>query len=331
MVNKVSSEKRKTLDNSNVTQQTFNHKEYLHAYCFSWKLVHPKYWGVWLLIGLLWSITRLPLSWLNKIGVLLGRLLYRLGGRRLNIARTNLKLCFPHLSEEERESLLKCHLEAVGFAFIEPGIAWWASDKKIATLYTIDGVNEIKQLLSQEQGVLLCGLHMTSVEMVARVLGQQTPYNLLYRVHDNPVFEYVSGVARQKYRAKFIPRKQVKDLLHFLNKGELGIILPDNDMGLKRSVFVPFFGVQAATITSPTDFARQTGAKVAMIFYHRDKQGVYHIKCTQPIEAFPSKDPVADTAKINSLIEGYISQHPEQYIWLHRRFKNRPSGEAKIY
>ncbi|WP_163832442.1 LpxL/LpxP family Kdo(2)-lipid IV(A) lauroyl/palmitoleoyl acyltransferase [Spartinivicinus ruber] len=315
----------------NQFEQPVNQKEYLHGYSFKWPLAHPKYWGIWLVIGILWLLAKLPLSWLNKIGILLGRLLYKIGGRRLNIARKNLALCFPELSPKQREQLLKRHLEAVGFAIIEPGLVWWSSEEKIKQLYTIEGVDNIRALLAQGQGVLLCGLHMTSVEMVARAFGQQVSYNLLYRVHDNPVYEYVSGKSRQKYQARFIPRKKVKDLLYFLQKGELGIILPDNDMGLKRSVFVPFFGVQAATITSPTDFARQTGVKVAMILYHRDQQGRYHIKCTLPMDDFPSEDPVADTAKINTLIEGHIKQHPEQYLWLHRRFKNRPAGEAKIY
>ncbi|MCX4028087.1 LpxL/LpxP family Kdo(2)-lipid IV(A) lauroyl/palmitoleoyl acyltransferase [Endozoicomonas sp. SM1973] len=319
------------MNNYNQLEQTVRQKAYLHDYTFNWQLAHPKYWGIWLLMGVLWILAKFPLSWLNNIGRLLGRLLYKIGGRRLNIARKNLELCFPSLTQQQRESLLKCHLEAVGFALIEPGLAWWSSEEKIKHLCTVEGAEDIKQLLDQGQGVLLCGLHMTSVEMVARALGLQVPYNLLYRVHDNPVYEYVSGKCRQKYQARFIPRKQVKDLLYFLQKGELGVILPDNDMGLKRSIFVPFFGVPAATITSPTDFAKQTGAKVAMIFYSRDQQGRYHIKCSSPLNSFPSEDAVADMARINSLIEGYIKQHPEQYLWLHRRFKNRPAGEAKIY
>ncbi len=311
----------------------YEERMYTKAYRFQGAFLHPRYWGLWLLIGTLWLIGRLPMAWIVKIGRKIGRLLMKIGGSRVKVTRRNLELCFPELSESEREALLVRNFEAIGVALLEPGVAWFASSRRIRRISRVEGLENIRRHIDKGQGILFCCMHMSCVEMVCRIAAEYLPFNLMYRVHDNPLYEYISNVRRQSYpyKGRYIPRKQVKDLLHFMSKGEMGIILPDQDMGKKRSLFVPFFGQTAATIPSVSDFARLSNARVIMANYYLDENNQYVLSFSQPLENFPSEDNVADTTLINQLIEERIRQHPEQYLWQHRRFKTRPPGEPSLY
>ena len=306
---------------------------YTKDYRFQGAFLHPRYWSLWLLIGSLWLIGRLPLTLILKIGRKIGRLFLKIGGSRVKVARRNLMLCFPELSETEREALLIRNFEAIGVALLEPGVAWFSGSKRIRRIHRVEGLENIRHHIAKGRGILCCCMHMSCVEMASRIIAEYLPFNVLYRVHDNPLYEYISNVCRQSYpyNGRYIPRKQVKDILHFMNKGEVGLILPDQDMGKKHSLFVPFFGQTAATIPSVSDFARLSNARVVMLSYYLDKNNQYVLACSQPLENFPTEDNVADTTRINQLIEGYIRQHPEQYLWQHRRFKTRPPGEPSLY
>lgn len=312
----------------------YEKRMYTKAYRFQRAFLHPRYWGIWLLIGVLWLIGRLPMNWIVKIGRKIGRLFLKTGSRRVRITRRNLELCFPELTETEREALLVRNFEAIGIALLEPGIAWFASSRRIRRISRVEGLEHIRPPhVDKGQGVLLCGLHMSCTEMACRIVAEYLPFNLIYRVHDNPLQEYICGVRRQSYphKGRYIPRKQVKDLLYFMSKGETGAILPDQDMGKKRSLFVPFFGQAAATVPSVSDFARLSNARVIMLSYYLDENNQYILRLSQPLKNFPGKDNVADTIRINQLIEECIRQHPEQYLWQHRRFKTRPPGESSVY
>ena len=273
------------------------------------------------------------MSWIVKIGRKIGRLFLSIGGSRVKVARRNLELCFPNLSETAREALLVRNFETLGVALLEPGIAWFSSSRRIRGISRVEGLENIHRHIDKRQSVLVCGIHMSCVEMACRMISEYLPFNLLYRVHDNPLYEYISNIRRLSYpyKGRYIPRKKVKDLLHFMNKGELGIILPDQDMGKKRSLFVPFFGKTAATIPSVSDFSRQSNARVIMANYYMDQNNQYVLTFSQPLENFPTEDNLADTTRVTQLIEEYIRQHPEQYIWQHRRFKTRPPGEPSLY
>ncbi|RRJ85382.1 lysophospholipid acyltransferase family protein [Aestuariirhabdus litorea] len=309
------------------------HQDYLHSYRFQWRFLLPNYWGVWLLFTLLFIIGRLPLPALIGLGKLIGRLFYRIGGSRLRITQTNIRLCFPELTAEEQEQLIRKNYEALGFALLEPGLIWWCSLGRLKRISRVSGYEEhIKPLLARGKGVILFGVHMTCIEAIARLAGVSgVAYNILYRVHDNALYEYLTGVMRRRTLGRFIPRKEVKSMLRFVNQGEIGIILPDQDMGRKRSIWTPFFGIPAATIPVTSDYAQQTGATVAMIQYYRDERGHYVLDFSPPLDNFPTGNLEADTLRVNGMIEGFIRQHPEQYLWQHRRFKHRPEGEAKLY
>ncbi|CAM3588164.1 LpxL/LpxP family Kdo(2)-lipid IV(A) lauroyl/palmitoleoyl acyltransferase [Parendozoicomonas haliclonae] len=312
----------------------FQERAYTHSYRFQLSYLHPRHWGLWLLILFLFLVGRLPFSWVLAIGRGIGRLFMKIGGSRVKVTRRNLELCFPEKSSEERERILVQNFEAIGIALVEPGVAWFSSSKRIARLTSFHGLERFQEIQESGQGVLVSCLHMTCVEMACRIASEHTSFNILYRVHDNPVYEYVSGVMRNRYpyKSRFIPRKQVKDLLHFMEQGEIGIILPDQDMGKKRSLFVPYFGIPAATIPSVSDFARLSNAKVSMGTFWLDYEcNRYTVDFAKPMVNFPTDDTWEDTCRINKLTEDFIRQHPEQYLWQHRRFKTRPEGEESLY
>ncbi|WP_196221244.1 LpxL/LpxP family Kdo(2)-lipid IV(A) lauroyl/palmitoleoyl acyltransferase [Sansalvadorimonas verongulae] len=311
----------------------FDEREYTAKYRFKLSYLHPRHWGLWLLIVFLFVVGRLPFPWVLAIGRRIGRLFMRMGGSRVKVTRKNLELCFPEKPAEEREELLLKNFESIGIALLEPGVAWFSSRKRIERIGEFIGLSHVLNIQKNGHGVLVSALHMTCVEMACRIASEHLSFNILYRVHDNPVYEYVSSVCRNRYKHKsrYIPRKQVKDLLYFIKKGEVGIILPDQDMGRKRSHFIPFFGIDAATIPSTSDFARLADAKVVTGSYFLREDNRYMVEFSKPLDNFPTEDSFADTSRICSLTESLIRQHPDQYLWQHRRFKTRPEGEPSLY
>ncbi len=311
----------------------FDKREYTSSYSFKLAYLHPRHWLLWLLVLMLFLIGRLPFTWVLALGRRIGRLFLKLGGTRVQITRRNLELCFSDKSSEEREQILVKNFEAIGIALLEPGVAWFSSKKRIDRLSLFTGLEHVKNVQKNGQGVLLNCLHMTCIEMACRILSEHTSFNILYRVHDNPVFEYVSGVCRNRYshKSRYIPRKQVKDLLHFLKDGEIGIILADQDMGKNRSLFVPFFGIDAATVTSASDFSRLSNSRIMSATCFLDENNYYHLDLSKPLENFPTDDRKNDTMLVTKLTEDFIREHPEQYLWQHRRFKTRPDGEPSLY
>ena len=310
----------------------FEERQYTSAYKFQSALLHPKHWPLWGLMALLFLVGRLPFDWVVKLGRMVGRLFMKLGGSRVAVTRRNLELCFPEKTPEEREQLLCKNFEAIGIACFEPGVAWFSSSKRIAKLGTETGLADIISTINSGQGVLISALHMTTIEMACRLISEQCSFNILYRVHNNPVYEYVSNRCRISYRHKsrFIPRKQVRDIVHFMSQGEIGIILPDQDMGRGRSIFLPFFGIPAATITSTSDFSRLSDSAVFFTTAYLDENNRY-VMISKRVENFPTSDSIEDTKRIVQLTEQAILNNPDQYLWQHRRFKTRPEGEPSLY
>ncbi|WP_461538845.1 LpxL/LpxP family Kdo(2)-lipid IV(A) lauroyl/palmitoleoyl acyltransferase [Spongorhabdus nitratireducens] len=304
---------------------------YIESGSFELQFLHPRYWALWILIGLMWIIGRLPFPWIARIGRALGRLLMKVGGSRVRTTRTNIQRCFPELSEQEQEALIRCNFETVGIALLEPGIAWFSRESRIPKLGRIEGYEHLSRLMEQGKPVLLNGLHNTCVEMALRLFGTHCGLTGLYRRHNNPLFEYISTKYRTRGRNNLIHRKEVKRLLDCMREGEPSFILADQDFGPKRSLFVDFFGIPAATVASPSDFARQTGATVLMMDYYLDENDQYVIRLHPPLENFPTDSLEADTRRCNEWLECVIREHPEQYLWQHRRFKTRPEGEPAIY
>jgi len=300
--------------------------KYKRAYIWRWSYLQPKHWPVWILLGFVWVLGRLPITAYVWTGKALGRLLMKVLRKRKAIALKNIQLCFPELSEQEREHFVKKNFEYAGIALLEPGLMWFSRPNRIKKLYRIEGLERFEYLRKQGHTILLCGLHMQCLEAMGRILGEHITTNHLYRVNDNPVYEYMSGKKRSAYSSmsRLVSRKNIRDFLFFMKKGQTGSIIPDHDLGRKSSVFVPFFGHQTATVPSISVCAAITRAKVVMIDYFFDdcaKQYVFRIGSA--LENFPTKNREVDTSYINQLIEEKVREHPEQYLWMHRRFKTR--------
>jgi KDO2-lipid IV(A) lauroyltransferase len=283
-------------------------------------------------LGLLWCTTRLPFALQLAIGRGLGRLAWLLAPDRRQIALTNLTLCFPELTAVQRRRLLADHFASLGIALIETAMSWWAPARRLAPLVSIRGLEHLQDALQSGRTVILLSAHFTTLEIGGRLLSLYTPFHVLYRTHKNPVIEAVMQRARTRLYEKAIPRGDLLAMLRSLKQQRPVWYAPDQDFGAGNSVFVPFFGVPAATLTATSRLARAAGACVIPFFPVRlpGTRG-YELHLLPALQDFPGDDIEQDTVRITGVIENHIRLHPEQYLWVHRRFKTRPPGESPLY
>jgi Kdo2-lipid IVA lauroyltransferase/acyltransferase len=286
----------------------------------------------WLAAGLLWGVTRLPFVWQLAIGRMLGRVSLALAKDRRGIALTNLALCFPELTEGERRRLLEAHFASLGIGLVETALSWWGSDRRLRKLATLTGLEHLQAALRQGRGAILLSAHFTTLEIGGRLLSLHAPFHVLYRSHKNPVIETLQRRARRRRFEKAIPREDLRGMLASLKRNRPVWYASDQDFGRDNSVFVPFFGVPAATLTATSRLARVSGAPVVPFFQRRlpGARG-YELTLLPALQGFPGNDIEQDTRRLTNLIEARIRQQPEQYLWVHRRFKTRPPGEPPVY
>jgi KDO2-lipid IV(A) lauroyltransferase len=297
------------------------------------KALHPRYWPVWLGIAILRIMVFLPFRIQFATGASLGRLLYRYGRRRRHIASVNLALCFPDLSDAEREKILVQHFESLGIALFEAGLAWWASNKRLEKLVSgISGLEHVRAALASGRGVIMLTAHFTCLEIGGRLFGIYLPFQALYRTHENPALQYLIQKYRNMHLGKAIPRENIRAMLKTLKDGKAVWYLQDQNFGHKNKVFVPFFGVEAATTPATSRMARFSNAVVIPCFARRNEDySGYQLTILPPLDDFPGEDDVQDTARIARIIEQEVRKSPAQYLWSHRRFKDRPEGQDSFY
>ncbi len=294
--------------------------------------LHPRFWPLWLGMGLLWLVVQLPYRWLVVLGRGLGGLMYHLAGSRRRIAARNLELCFPELSVGERQRLLRENFASTGMTFFEMAISWWWPVERLKRLGTVEGLEHLRQAEADGQGVILMALHFTTLEMGGALLCMQQDMYGMYRAHKNPLFDFIQRHGREQRLLGAIERDDVRGMLKVLRAGGVVWYAPDQDYGAQRSLFVPLFGVQAATVTATSKFARLGRARVVPFTQTRLADGSgYKVTVHPALADFPGDSEEADCLRINQWIEQAIRQQPEQYLWAHRRFKTRPAGEPKLY
>jgi KDO2-lipid IV(A) lauroyltransferase len=296
--------------------------------------LHPRYWLLWLGFALLWLLAQLPYSVLLLLGRGLGRVMLRVATSRRHIVTRNLELCFPELSPAQREQLLRRNFESTAIAFFEMAMSWWWPKARLRKLAHVEGLEHLQQAQAAGQGVILMAVHFTTLEIGASLLGQLHTIDGMYREHDNPLFDYVQRHSRERHNldATAVERDDVRGMLKVLRAGRAIWYAPDQDYGRKQSIFVPLFGVMAATVTATTKFARLGRALVVPFTQERLADGSgYRLVIHPPLENFPGESEEADCLRINQWVESVVSANPAQYLWAHRRFKTRPEGEAKLY
>lgn len=279
---------------------------------------------------LVWLLRLLPLPLLRPAGRAVGLAMYRFARQRRRIAHTNLQLCFPHWSEAQRRQTVRRLFAASGAGLLERGILWWSSPARVRRLVRLEGEEHLEAL--QGRPVILLAPHFVGLDMGGVRLTLDRRVASVYGPQRNPVINRLLVHGRTRFgNVNLISRKDgVRPIVAALRDGWPLYYLPDQDLGPKNAVFVPFFGVPAATVTALPRIAKMARATVVPFVTRQTPDG-YVARFYPAWENYPSGDVEADTARMNAFIESVVREMPEQYYWLHRRFKTRPPGEPKLY
>ena len=293
--------------------------------------LHPKYWPTWLVVAVLYLISLLPYNFQQKLGEWIGKLFYRLGGTRRKIVEKNIAACFLELSPEEQRKLVLDSLIANAKGYIECTVGWWRPMDRFHQSLQVHGLEHLREAERRGKGILLLGGHFSILDFAGPLISRVLEFNYMYRPHNNPLFNAVIERSRQRFMNRSFTKKQLHDMIAFIKQGNLVWYGFDQDFGRRNTVFAPFFGVPAATLTTPAWIARRTGATVLMVSQFREGNGVYSLYFSPIFENYPTDDEIENATRINAQLEAEIRRDPDQYLWLHRRFKTRPPGEPNFY
>ncbi|MCW9013637.1 MAG: lipid A biosynthesis lauroyl acyltransferase [Gammaproteobacteria bacterium] len=291
----------------------------------------PRHWPTWLGLALMRLMAKLPLPWIVVCGKLLGQVLYIALPSRRKIGEINLRIAFPDLSDKKIRQLNKICIKNIGVAAFELGLSWWEHER-LLNLCEIEGLENLHQALEKNKGVIILTAHFTCLEIGGPVLNHHVPFQVMYKKIKNKLFDAFMRYHRSRLYKAVVNSNKPITLVKGLKKGYAAWYAPDQDFGSKETVFVPFFGVDATALTAPARFAKISGAPVVPYFIKRKAAGQgYTLTILPALENFPTDDNKADAIRINQTIEALIMQNPEQYLWVHKRYKNRPAGVAPIY
>jgi KDO2-lipid IV(A) lauroyltransferase len=287
-----------------------------------------------LLLAIMWILHWLPLPLLALPGRALGLALYVLVRERRQVALTNLGLCFPHLSRAEKSALARRHFAAFGRSILELGLWWWASPQRIRRLVRLEGAEKLAAY--RDKPVILLVPHFVGIDAGWIRLAQEHGLVAIYTHQKNRVFEAAMNDGRLRFGNCALASRQegTRRALKAMKEGRFFHYSPDMDYGPKESVFVPFFGVQTATITGLARLAKLTGATVIPVVTRMTSRGWqtrYVASVGDPWADFPEQDEEASARRLNAFLEAEVLKSPEQYYWLHKRFKTRPPGEQGVY
>ena len=285
-----------------------------------------------LLLGLMWLLHWLPLPVLGRIGEAIGSLLFATMRSRRHITLTNLRLCLPHLPDAERRMIAKRHFQSYARSVLERGILWWASEARLKRLIVTEPGVPLEAFQSGPV-ILLCP-HFVCLDVAGVAIAMEASACSIYVRQGTRVFDKALRKGRERFRPVRIFTRQegVKPIIRAMREGLPFFMLPDMDFGMHDAEFVPFFGVQAATLTAPARIASLTRAKVIPVIatFLPNYQG-WKIKFYPAWENYPGDDILAATRRMNAFIEERVLEAPAEYFWTHKRFKTRPSGEPNLY
>ncbi len=297
-----------------------------------WQLVKPNNW-LWLPLFLfLRAIVALPYRYQYRFGLKLGHLLQKIDRKGVHTTRVNSTLAFPELGLEERNAFIKANYESVGLSLIETATAWFCSPKRFQTLLTFEGEEHLQAAIASERGVILASAHLGCLEFVGRLFAKQYAVGVMYRPQKLAIVDAFAKYYRSRYYKQVIGRNDLRGLIRALKKGDTLWYTPDIDGGTRNSIFVPFFGIPTATLTTTSRLAAKTSAIVIPTFFYRKANGAgFRLVFQAPLENFPSGDDLFDATCLNQIIENAVREAPTQYLWQYKRFKTRPNGEKRFY
>jgi KDO2-lipid IV(A) lauroyltransferase len=294
--------------------------------------LHPRYWYAWPALALMHVWSWLPGRVLWVLGSALGGLFCLFPSPARRVAVRNMELCFPAMDPKERRRLLRRHFRLSGFAVVSLGVAWWAPKWRLKRFITLRNRHLLDEPYKAGKNAILLTPHFIGLDIGASRLSLEGDFVSMYRKSRNPFLEYLF-LRRGRFGAVVVERAaSLKTLIKHIRGGRPFYYLPDQDLGERVSVFAPFFGVPAATVTALSRIAQSTNAEVIPCITRILPAGRgYELCLYPPLKNFPSDDPLADAKRMNEEVEKWVLEMPEQYLWSYRRFKTRPNNEPSLY
>jgi len=293
----------------------------------------PRHWPAWVAVGLIWLIGRTPRAVGTGLARPLGWLLARLMKRRRHVAERNIERCFPDLDPAGRQRLVEASFRSLGRMLFETAWTWTASDRRIRRMSRYEGLAEAQVEAAGEKGVLIVTAHFSCLEIGGRLTAMAFDRVAgIYRPLRSEVLEWYQNRCRGRYAERMISKRDMRAAIRYLRGGGVLWYAPDQDFGPSQSEFVPFFGIPTATLAATARLVQLTGCRVVPMYPRYDEStGQYVVRFLPALEDFPSGDILQDLGRINALLEEQVRQAPEQYWWIHRRFKTRPEGDPPFY
>jgi len=286
-------------------------------------------------IGFMRALAHVPLPLIRGFGAALGPVLHALATPRRRVVDANLALCFPDKSPAERRRIARETFVFVAQSWLDRSWLWHAPEDVVASrLKMLGAATEIDEIANGKEPLIFFAPHFYGLDAAATAITMHTarPSTTIYTTQRDPMIDAWMSEGRKRFGNVMTLNRVdgIKPIIAGLRKGGMLYLLPDMDFGRDQTVFVPFYGVQAATVPSLSRFARLGRAKVVPIVSKLVKGG-YEIEVLPAWKNFPTDDVIADTTLMNERLQGYIDTMPSQYYWVHRRFKTRPEGEAQVY
>lgn len=294
--------------------------------------ITPRFWPSWLAVGIMWLLGKTPQVFGLAVSVPMAWVLLRLLKRRRFIAQRNIERCFPDKDDAWRDRVLRQHFRSLARMVFESCWSWSASPRRLRRMCRIEGMENIERA-KEQGGVIFITAHVTCIEMGGRITAFAAPNcGLVYRPLKNPVIEWYQNRCRARYPSQRFSKRDLRGLVRFLRKGGNLWYAPDQDFGPERSQFAPFFGIETATLEATLKLVEMSRSSVVPMYpVYDQKTRRYTATFDAALENFPSGNLREDLARINGIFEEKIRKAPEQYWWIHRRFKTRPEGEPPFY
>ena len=292
--------------------------------------IQPKYFLTWILILLMRVGVFIPFRLQVFIGKIIGKLIYPIMSEFRKIAYSNISHCFPEKKHPQVTILVKQHFEAIGISLFETANAYYASDKKIKKILTIKNEEYFTEALKKEGGIILLCSHFMSLMLGSRALLIKHTIANIYRPQNNQLFDQIMVKGYVKNGGVMIKNTDTRSIMKAINNSLPIWYAPDQDLGRNNSVFAPLFGIQTATAKATARLAKNKNTRVIPYSFIRTKLG-YEMSFDKSLKNYPTGDAIKDATKTNQILEKQILKNPEQYLWIHRRFKTRPEGEENFY
>ena len=295
-------------------------------------LLSPALWPVWSTAALMWLLARLPVSWIFSVGKCLGFVGYHAAHSRRRIAQVNIAKCFPELDAEQRRRLVRANFSHTGIGIIETALPWLNPARDLSAHYRVEGLEHLHEARDRGRGIVMVGAHYTTIDVTSQFLSKLGFVDVMYRRNKNPAWEWLQTQGRRHHFDGVIERSDMRQTIKRLKAGRAIWYAADQDYGRKHSVFAPFFGISTATITASSRLAKRNQSPVLMLHQTRDIENhTWTLRFSPILKNFAQGDDIADARQLNQLLEESLRQVPDQYLWVHRRFKTRPEGEDSFY